>query len=739
MIAHAKKRDTVPWVVLSIFLGPLVLIAILFYPKADSDKKAEPPSYVSGTSLSDIKLELESIKRQLAFLGNKLQNLETKINTTQDKEKIPQTIPTAMPQEPVYAESKVESAKEADVEINLGKFWLNKIGIVIFALGIAFLITYTFKYFGPLMKILFGYLVGGTLFFWGAKIEKEERFVNYGRVLLGGAWAIIYFTTYAMYHFEASRIINSQILDLFFLTLVTLGIIRHSLKYKSEALTTVALFIGYLTSTMGDISYFTLCSSALLAVIAVVLVYKLQWIRTIFTGIIFTYLAHFSWIIKQVTLSTVPVGHLNVENVYFFIDAGFLFIYWLLFIISIHFIKENKDKTVYNKLSAANFANFLLFFFMVFPKFAIFYPGNKFSFVLGLGSIYLILAGITEKLKNEKLFISNIIIAVSLLTLAVPIKFAISHTSVIWFVELPFLLLVGLIFNRRVFRYLSLALALVVFSKFISADFFLSGCIKIFGARFAWSRFLSLLGFLSSCSCFLTYRYAKDKSDISALENILTNFYSALATTYLTIVMWQVVSLDWLTFAISLEAVLISICGYILLDKYLRLYSLVLMAIVGVRFCFIDNYRYFSVWLKWFMVTVKLACAYTVYFLYRRLNRRTLLVGYEKPILSFLFFAATFLLVFAIFKYIRNSWISVVLGIAGVALFLTGFLSKDKIFRLGGFIIFAITLLRIVFVDLSELPIIYKIISFIILGGLFLGVSFIYTKYNIDKPRSGEI
>ena len=73
----------------------------------------------------------------------------------------------------------------------------------------AFLISYTFKYFGPFLKIAFGYLVGGALFFAGIKLEAKERLMNYGRALLGGAWAIIYFTTYAMYHFEASRIISS--------------------------------------------------------------------------------------------------------------------------------------------------------------------------------------------------------------------------------------------------------------------------------------------------------------------------------------------------------------------------------------------------------------------------------------------------------------------------------------------------------------------------------------------------
>ncbi len=100
---------------------------------------------------------------------------------------------------------------------------------------------------------------------------------------------------------------------------------------------------------------------------------------------------------------------------------------------------------------------------------------------------------------------------------------------------------------------------------------------------------------------------------------------------------------------------------------------------------------------------------------------------------NLLFYTSSFLVVLAIFQHIKNIWITVSLGVAGVTLFVTGFLIKEKIFRHGGFIIFGITLARIAFVDLSGLPIIYKIISFIILGILFLGVSLIYTKYTVEK------
>ena len=87
------------------------------------------------------------------------------------------------------------------------------------------------------------------------------------------------------------------------------------------------------------------------------------------------------------------------------------------------------------------------------------------------------------------------------------------------------------------------------------------------------------------------------------------------------------------------------------------------------------------------------------------------------------------------YRYIPRQWTSLALGLEGIALFTIGFLGKDKVFRLGGFIIFGLTLLKVVFIDLAGLQIIYKIVSFIILGILFLGVSYIYTKFNIEKAK----
>jgi len=860
-IARDKNRSLVGWFFLSFILGPIALIVVLLLPRIEQ-RQARLPGQYSEVSLNSIKAELEDLRSEFSILSNRLNNLGAKINTletervmkptTESRVSVTEPVPIPAqklkePQPTVSVAEKSEQlpSRKSDIEMNLGKFWLNKIGMILFSLGVAFLLTYALTRIGPVAKILLGYLIAVALFISGIKLERIVKFVNYGRVLLGGSWAIVYFTTYAMYHFEASKIINSQLLDLFLLAVVAFGIIAYSLRYKSEALTAITLFIGYFTSVLGNVGYFTLINPTLLAVVALVMVYKMQWVRFIFLGIILTYLTHFAWIIKQIYFSRVPVSHLNVENVYFLFDAGFLSIYWVLFTVAIHLIKNNGVGALYKKLAAANFSNFILFFFMTYPKFYFFYPTHKFNVILGFGLAYIVLAAIMDSIKRNELFISDIIIAVSLLTLSVPLKFLPYHTTIIWFIELPFLLFVGFIFERRVYRYLSFALSVILFLKFTLSDWWhLSENLRIFTFIISWQAFLSFAGFISTAICFGLYRFLQTKKDTFDSEKLLYNLYSGFSVAYLTMYIWEVVKPLWLTFGLSFESLLIFTLGALLLDKYIRWYALAILVLAGMRFCFYDRYRgvgelqqlflvygpiactfaeYFiyrkltrkslipeaeawlakflffaatsllvfaivvyvqQIWItlslaivailallwgvkisdkyiriysllvllfaavrfslidkyynlsklfQWSLICAKLACAYAAYFIYRALDKKSRIDESEKFLVSPLFYVSSFLVVVTIFKYIKDIWVAVALGVAGVFLFVTGFLIKEKIFRHGGFIIFGIALARIVFVDLSGPPIIYKIISFIMLGILFLGISFIYTKYITEK------
>jgi len=855
IIAGNKKRSAILWFLLAIPLGPLALLIIAIMPKPGGAK--EDPS---------------GFDARISDLERRVWRIENAARQAAPKE-------AAQPEiKPVIAETPRPVAHQEirpkpvpvpghDLEQKMGRYWLNRIGILVLAMGVAFLVSYTFKYFGPFVKILTGYLVAAALFFTGFKLEKKEKYLYYGRTLLGGAWAIAYFTTYAMYHFPASRIIQSQLLDLVLLAVVAVAMLLRSLRYKSQELSSVALFVGYFTATMGDINYFTLASCLMLAVISVVLVYKMRWLRMIFIGIALTYLTHIFWVVKQVKLSYVPIGQFDVSQVQFWLNNGFVFLYWLVFTVSIYMIRKPGEKEE-RQLAVANFSNFLPFFVLAYSRIYVEYPEWKFPFVLGLGIVYAALAFISSRAKNSIMSTVNTLIALSLVTFSIPLMAVPLSTTIIWLVELPCIIYIGQRFGKKAFRIFALLLSAVVFFRVATLDFaiskdlvlligalssfvsvfvsrmikedaafrgekFLVNAYSLFGTiylttllwnrvpgawlgtalfeevfalalaaclmkdnalrafsyilvivasialffigagnNFIWlivqvpaflfiglrygmrpvrmialasaaalfmracwadSRLIAFAGMAAMYLCDCLNRHMKREESFGG-EYPLIKAYSALGTAYLTFFLWYVVPLRWLTLALASEMAALFIAGRIFKDAYFRAYSLVLLLMVSFRMVFVGGGRVFDA-ANWAVFAVEAAMMAFVYLSYRGLKNRNEISEIEKAAPTAVFVIVALASTFVIFDNVERNLISLALGLEGAAMFALGFAAKDKASRIGGFAIFGITLARIIIVDMAHVAVIYKIISFMALGAIFMVTSFLYNKYNIGKEK----
>ena len=140
-----------------------------------------------------------------------------------------------------------------------------------------------------------------------------------------------------------------------------------------------------------------------------------------------------------------------------------------------------------------------------------------------------------------------------------------------------------------------------------------------------------------------------------------------------------------------------------------------------------------SSFLKWFIIGVDVLVFFAIYYAVKYLCRTkkiSLIFNREETLA---FWAGIVLLVFTIFEYISTQWISLTLGVAGVVIILIGLFNKDKIERFGGLILLTLTFGRVILIDLAELDVIFKIITFIILGILFSGISYIYNRSNFEN------
>lgn len=190
-----------------------------------------------------------------------------------------------------------------DIEEALDANWLNKIGIVILVLGVAFFLAYQLRQVGPAGKVLVGVLVSLTLLGGGIFLERKAGYRFLGRAGIGGGWALCFFTAYAMYHVEATRVFQSQTPDLVLMLVVATAMVVHPLRYRSQVATGLAFLLAFSTLTISQVSAYSLTAGAILALGLVVIVGRMQWFELEIFGIIAAYGNHWWWLRRIIVSS----------------------------------------------------------------------------------------------------------------------------------------------------------------------------------------------------------------------------------------------------------------------------------------------------------------------------------------------------------------------------------------------------------------------------------------------------
>jgi hypothetical protein len=90
---------------------------------------------------------------------------------------------------------------------------------------------------------------------------------------------------------------------------------------------------------------------------------------------------------------------------------------------------------------------------------------------------------------------------------------------------------------------------------------------------------------------------------------------------------------------------------------------------------------------------------------------------------------ATTLLTVLLFYEVSGGLLTVAWGSEAVLLLLVGFSVRDRVLRLSGLVLFLVCILKLFIYDLRHLETINRIISFIVLGAVMVGVSWIYTRF----------
>lgn len=174
-------------------------------------------------------------------------------------------------------------------EAVVGGSWLNKLGVLVLVIGIALLLGYEFGRVGPLGRVATGFGVSLAMLLGGFFVERRRAYVIFARGLIGGGWAALYFTTFAMHALPAAKVIDNPYAATALLLAVAGGMILHSLRYKSQTVSGLAYFIAFATLALSESTPFSVLGLLPLAASLLYLAHRFEWHRMAVFGLFATY------------------------------------------------------------------------------------------------------------------------------------------------------------------------------------------------------------------------------------------------------------------------------------------------------------------------------------------------------------------------------------------------------------------------------------------------------------------
>ncbi len=356
------------------------------------------------------------------------------------------------------------TAAKASLESRIGQIWLNRIGIASLVIGMAFLLMYSFQYFGAQAKLACGALISFALIGLGEWTGRKKGTSWFGSGLIGGGWALAYFTAYASHFVQSVQVVNDATVGGVLMLATALGAMGHAVWRKAQEIANLSIVLGYITVALTAMSPVSLWSNLGLLGATCALSVKMKWHRLLLYSTIASYLVvipHF-----QNFDGTTAFG--VSESL---VSMGLLFVYWLAYMISGTLISKGTDGKNPWVIAAGlvNAFSFTIGYFVSLNSLVKIGQGDavdawKFPATIGIAAVYGAFSYVCGKLKEKGLAALYMVLGVFTATISLLLKFEHNTTLLfsIWAMEAAILAWSGLKYQIHALRRFAYGLALVV-------------------------------------------------------------------------------------------------------------------------------------------------------------------------------------------------------------------------------------------------------------------------------------
>jgi hypothetical protein len=681
-----------------------------------------------GSLRSEIR-ELRSLERRN---GDLLQNLTRRVYVLEQRGAAPEALeappvpavppviqPGPLKEKPAPAEvpafveePRAEPApvrqQHEDWEVIIGGNWLNKLGVLAIVVGVALFLGYSLTQLGPVGKVAIGLLIGFSMLGGGIALEGKPRYGTFAQGLIGGGWAAIYFTAYAMHGIEAARVIADPVIGTVVLLAVSVAMIGYSFRYRSQAITSIAYLIGFVTLNVTVVTGFSVVAALVLSVSLIVIAYRFSWFGMAALGILLTYGTF------AARVDPVIYGREGIVN-----GQAILWIYWFVFeVFDLARIPERRAMdAATGALYLLNAGGFLVasltyasamhhqYWAGLFAMATVCYLGTTLVRARLLGSadsdFHVLRGG----------YFGPAMITAGYGAAALIESLAGLQLGYALLVEAELIVVAGVLLSRRFLVHVGCVLTALPILHLIAVDMENSARVAFAGHNWMqWSLFAIAIGAALYANRVLA-------------GGLWLN--STVGSILLALVVHQEVQKSWGT--VIWAAMAVALVGYGLLYKRaeFRVQGYLLAIVVFFR-AWVVNMNDTSAATRMWTCAIIVALFYTAQMLFRS---REPLPGSERIAQPGFSILGTAVLTMLLLSEVQGRLLTVAFGIEGIALLLAGFALRERVFRLSGLVLFLLCIAKLFVYDLRTLDTMSRILSFIVLGVMMVAASWVYTRF----------
>ena len=351
-----------------------------------------------------------------------------------------------------------------DFEELLGTRWLNRIGMVLIVIGLAYAGIQALVHLGPLGRDLLSFAVSLGFLGLGIFLEKRDRYRIFSYGLIGGGWALLFFTTYALYHVGPMHVVESETFDLILMLAVALGMVAHTLRYRSQVVTGLAFLLGYTTVALSHDDVYSLSAGVILAIGLVAIVLRMGWFELEVFGILSSYGNHIFWLYNILGIGGAR-GH-SFDG--YPASTGILLFYWITYRIS-YVVRKTKSPLEEHVSSAAAVINTVLLLGTM--RYQSAHPELAFHALLIIGAAEFIFGQMPITRRRREAFIVLSVLGAALMLGAFPVKYSGHDLAILWLIGAEVFLIAGVLVSEVVFRRVGLCAGLLVALHLVLIDF----------------------------------------------------------------------------------------------------------------------------------------------------------------------------------------------------------------------------------------------------------------------------